>query len=317
MSLIPPPPSDDNEDVGTGTATAPVMNEHDLPDDLDLPQDIRRSETPDIPAAPSAATSSSAIPSLKDPAEIQAEQLQQDNSAVISGEQAMIADLLSRKWVTRSQIDHTKESMDRGQLPKPLHKALLVQNLISAEQAERLAEFIDKDLTIAQFQVERKLGSGAMGDVYLAAHQETKEISAVKLINKRFAEDEQFLARFQREIEALQGLSHPHVAGAIAHGIHEGLPYLAMQYVDGPSLSHLMNEHGPLPETYVLRIMKQIASGLDYVYSATNLVHRDIKPENILAIAHPEEDKSNLYNRHDTAKLIDFGLARSFKVTSD
>lgn len=228
-----------------------------------------------------------------------------------SGEQQLIAEVLARDWAKPAQIEQALTAVREGKLQGPLNRALLDLRLINGQQADMLAEFLDKDLCIGGFQVERKLGSGAMGDVYLAVDPESGTRVAVKIIARRYADDEQFVKRFQREIESLSQLRHPNIANAVATGKHEGLPFLAMEFVNGPSLAQLLTDHGPLPQTYVLRIAIHIAQGLSYVFDKVRLVHRDIKPENILVV--PASDGGgDLFVREDGAKLIDFGLARNY-----
>ena len=225
----------------------------------------------------------------------------------------MVAEILARQWVTKEVIEQTRQAIAAGTINGPLHEALKAQRLISHDQSVHLEEFIHKNTRIGDFIVERKLGSGAMGDVFLAHHVDDLETRvALKVINKRFAVDEQFLKRFEREIEVLTEIEHPNIANAIGYGTHDGLPFLAMEYVPGPSLAALLHQHGPLPETYVLRIAIQVAEGLDHVWEQVQLVHRDLKPENILTYPDPDKPNANLYERQDGAKLIDFGLARNY-----
>lgn len=231
-------------------------------------------------------------------------------------EQAIIAELLKNQWVSHQQISMTQESISARRLNGPIHHALFQQRLLRREQVDKLDEILHSKLVIGRFKVERKLGSGAMGDVFLAHDEEGNdgagERVALKIISKRFADDESFIRRFDREIQSLTQLHHPSIANAVEYGRHEGLPYLAMQYIEGPSLAQLLAKHGPLPEPYALRIIWQLAQGLDYVYSETKLVHRDIKPENILVVPEAGARGEDLFNRMDQAVLIDFGLARSF-----
>lgn len=227
-------------------------------------------------------------------------------------EAAIINEILTHQWATKAQVNATREAISSERIGGPIHRALAEQRLLKPSQVERLDEFYHKDLQIDRFTVERKLGSGAMGDVFLASDPKTGERCAVKLISKRFADDEQFLKRFEREIAALAKLHHEHIANAVAFGRHDGLPFLAMEHIAGPSLAQLLSKHGPLPESYVLRVARQIAAGIDYVFNETQLVHRDIKPENILVIPPEEGERKDLYCREDKAVLIDFGLARSF-----
>ncbi len=232
------------------------------------------------------------------------------------GEQAIIDEVLAREWLRESQLDQILRQR-AGATDKPaLPDLLLEQKLISRKQAEELGEFLHKELEFDDFAVERKLGSGAMGDVFLAVRNSTGERAALKVISRKFADDEQFVKRFTRESQAMVQLIHPNIARAIAHGVYADRHYLALEYVPGPSLAKLVFKHGVLDQQYALCMLAQVAAGLDYVYTASGLVHRDVKPENILTAA-PESEPALELGRQDTrevAKLIDFGLARSFQT---
>ena len=87
-----------------------------------------------------------------------------------------------------------------------------------------------------------------------------------------------------RQLQALAGISHPHIACLVDSGVSDGHYFLAMEYIDGPSLITLLREHQVLPELYCLRMCRQVADGLAYAWAKAKLVHRDIKPENILVV---------------------------------
>lgn len=232
------------------------------------------------------------------------------------GLEQIIKTVVNRDWASQEQVDSTIASIDSGGLDGPLHKGLKQQRLLTPEQFDMLDDMTCLGLRIGAYEVERKIGSGAMGDVFLAVDTESKdELTpkvALKVVNQRYADDDSFLRRFSREAEALKGLSHPNVASSIGYGFDNGRHYMAMEFVAGPSLAQLLDEHGPMPEPYVLRMMLQLANGLDYVYHMTRLVHRDLKPENVLTEIPAGESTKNLFSRQDVAKLIDFGLARNF-----
>ena len=230
--------------------------------------------------------------------------------------EAMKGHVLEQRWTTPSHLIKTISAMESGNLPSPLHKALLTQRLINANQASELEALGHSQKHYGDFKVLRKLGSGAMGDVYLAQHQSSGTQVALKVINQRYAGDEQFIKRFTRETDTLQKIEHPGVARSLGTGIEGDEHYLALEYVSGPSLADLLEQNGPLPERYVLRLIQAIAEGLDYVYNECQVLHRDLKPENILTVPdpkYPDPKDRNLYVVEDQAKLIDFGLARNFE----
>src|SRR5689334_23014781 len=95
----------------------------------------------------------------------------------------------------------------------------------------------DAPRVIGDFRVVQRIGAGAMGEVYLATHRETGQEAAIKVVSPRLVEEDGFLKRFEREIEALTKVDHPNIAKAITHGLHDGRPWLAMEFVRGPSLA--------------------------------------------------------------------------------
>ncbi len=161
---------------------------------------------------------------------------------------------------------------------------------------------------IGGWTVQRKLGAGAMGEVFMA--QRGDQRAALKLVAKRFAGDEAFTQRFQREIALLSKFDHPHVSRALDGGEHEGRPWMAMEYVNGPDLEGLLKDHGPFFEADVLNLAIQVGRGLEHIHQSAGLIHRDVKPANILVARAPGGDPRRLLNRGDEAKLIDFGLAK-------
>ena len=162
---------------------------------------------------------------------------------------------------------------------------------------------------IADWLVQRRLGAGAMGEVFLA--QRGPQRAALKLVAKRFAGDDAFTQRFQREISLLTSFDHPNVARALDGGEHEGRPWLAMEFVNGPDLETLLKDHGPFFESDVLNLALQMARGLAHIHQQAGLIHRDIKPANVLVARAPGGDPHRLLNPGDVAKLIDFGLAKA------
>jgi serine/threonine protein kinase len=148
------------------------------------------------------------------------------------------------------------------------------------------------------YTIESVLGRGGMGTVYLARHARLERRVALKVIAPDLADDPDFRARFLRESQLAASLDHPHVIPIYDADEVEGVLYLAMRYVDGPSLQSLIRDCGPLSRADTLRIIEQIGGALDAAHAAS-LIHRDLKPANIL-LSEAE--------RH--AYLCDFGLAK-------
>jgi serine/threonine protein kinase len=151
--------------------------------------------------------------------------------------------------------------------------------------------------SIGPYEIIRKLGQGGMGAVYLARHCHLDKQVAVKLLPIRRFEDDQHVARFQREILAAGKLEHPAIIHATDAGQAHGVHYLVMQFIDGFDLSRIARLSGQLSVADVCAIGKTIASGLSYAH-ATGVVHRDIKPSNVML------------SRSGEVKILDFGLAQ-------
>jgi Protein kinase domain len=152
--------------------------------------------------------------------------------------------------------------------------------------------------TFGGYRIESLLGRGGMGSVYLATQERLGRKVALKLIAPALALDEDFRARFLRESQLAASLDHPNVIPIYDADEVDGVLYLAMRYVSGPSLRELIRERGSLSADETVRIVEQIAGALDEAHRA-GLVHRDVKPANIL-LAEPG----------DHAYLCDFGLAK-------
>jgi predicted Ser/Thr protein kinase len=146
-------------------------------------------------------------------------------------------------------------------------------------------------------RIERVLGAGAMGEVYLAVADDG-EGRALKVIHDDQREDASARARFQREAMALGVLRHPNVVAVIAAGeLANGWPFLLMEHVEGPTLEDLLTQRGPLDLRDALAVLTQLADALAHTH-AHGIVHRDLKPANvILRDGNPAD-----------AKIIDFGL---------
>jgi serine/threonine-protein kinase len=148
------------------------------------------------------------------------------------------------------------------------------------------------------YTIESLLGRGGMGTVYLATHRRLERKVALKVIAPELAEDEDFRARFLRESQLAASLDHPNVIPIYDADQVDGVLYLAMRYVSGPSLRERIRARGRLSAAETVQIGGQIAGALDAAH-ARGLVHRDVKPANVL-LAEPG----------DHAYLSDFGLAK-------
>jgi eukaryotic-like serine/threonine-protein kinase len=149
-----------------------------------------------------------------------------------------------------------------------------------------------------RYQVVRKLGAGGMANVYLAEDQELGRRVAIKILNDRHANDEQFVERFRREAKNAAALSHPNIVSIYDRGEAEGTYYIAMEYLDGRSLKELILSRGPAPLNVAIEYVRQILSALRFAHRH-GIVHRDIKPHNVLVDA------------EGRVKVTDFGIARA------
>ena len=155
------------------------------------------------------------------------------------------------------------------------------------------------------FLLERQLGDGGMGGVYMGRDKMLDRPVAVKVMLKEYGEDAEFVEKFKKEAQAAARLIHPNIAQIYSYGICDGMPYIAMELVSGGSLHQLMlNTPGKTDVTRVMKICEQVAQALRCA-ADQGLVHGDVKPENVLL------------DYNGNAKLVDFGLAAMQKDTNE
>jgi len=153
-----------------------------------------------------------------------------------------------------------------------------------------------------RFDLLEQLGKGGMGVVWKARDRETGQVVALKLLHHMYAEDPDYVARFEREVEIAQRIDSPNVVKVLGYGTRDGLPYMAMELVEGPSLRDRIRDHGVLTWEDARKTIADVTLGLAAAH-AVGVVHRDVKPSNILIT--PD----------GTAKLADFGIARAMDLT--
>ena len=163
-----------------------------------------------------------------------------------------------------------------------------------------------------KYQLERLLGRGGMGAVYLATHLGTERYVALKLITPQFMRNEEFVARFKREARAAGRLRHPNVVDVtdfgFAHAGKEAVAYLVMEYLDGCTLADVLVEEKRLPLEWVVDILEQVCSAVHEAH-LQGVVHRDLKPENIWL----EPNRLGGYR----VKVLDFGIAKLAEVDAE
>ena len=156
-----------------------------------------------------------------------------------------------------------------------------------------------------KYRLERLLGRGGMGAVYLATHLGTERYVALKLITPQFMRNEEFVARFKREARAAGRLRHPNVVDVTDFGFaqagSEAVAYLVMEYLDGCTLGDVLTEELRLPMEWVVDILEQVCSAVHEAHQQ-GVVHRDLKPENIWL----EPNRLGGYR----VKVLDFGIAK-------
>ncbi|HUX35349.1 MAG TPA: serine/threonine-protein kinase, partial [Gemmatimonadaceae bacterium] len=154
-----------------------------------------------------------------------------------------------------------------------------------------------------RYHVLRKLGEGGMGQVYLAEHVKMGRRSAVKVMNPGMVHDADAISRFNREASNASRINHPNVAAVYDFGeTGEGLIYLAMEFVEGPPLTSLIEQLGALPPLRAADIARQAADALAVAHDM-GIVHRDLKPDNIMIAKNRDGS--------DLVKVVDFGIAKA------
>jgi hypothetical protein len=169
----------------------------------------------------------------------------------------------------------------------------------------RPAEF-ESGTAFGGYRIERTLGRGGMGIVYLAREVRLDRRVALKVIRPEIADDPTFRARFRSESLTAAAIEHPHVVTVFGAGERDGLLYVSMRYMPGRDLGRIVAGEGPLPAESAAALIDQVASGLDAVH-AGGLVHRDVKPGNVIVTRG---------DGGDAAYLADFGLAKAIAATS-
>lgn len=152
--------------------------------------------------------------------------------------------------------------------------------------------------TFAGYTIERLVGAGGMGQVYLARHPRLPRHDALKVLGPAVSADEEYRQRFNLEAELVATLNHPNIVTIYDRGESDGQLWIAMEYVDGPDAGRLLSERYPkgVPPEDLVRIVTAVAEALDFAHSR-GVLHRDIKPANILIGS-------------DAVMLADFGVAR-------
>lgn len=149
-----------------------------------------------------------------------------------------------------------------------------------------------------RYQLEKKIGTGGMADVYMAKDLLLDRVVAVKVLHSSFAEDEDFIVKFRHEAQSAGKLTHPNIVGIYDVGNDQGVYYIVMEFVEGITLKQYIQTHDTIPVDTAVRIAIEIGSALEVAHE-NGIIHCDIKPHNILLT---ETGK---------VKVTDFGIARA------
>ncbi len=155
-----------------------------------------------------------------------------------------------------------------------------------------------------RYRIDKKLGGGGMGEVYLAEHVRIKRKCAIKVLRAALSDDNDSIGRFKREAENAALISHPNVAQVYDFGEHGNLLYLCMEFIEGQSMQEVIEKDGVMHPDMVADVIMQAASALEAAH-AQHVLHRDIKPDNIMLARNT--DGTYL------VKLVDFGIARAMQ----
>lgn len=156
--------------------------------------------------------------------------------------------------------------------------------------------------TVGGHVIERRIGAGALAVVYQARNAEDGAVVALKILTGEAAADDDFRARFYREAELSQRLTHPNIVTVYDHGEDAGLHYLAMELVEGRSMEEAIDQDGPMPWLKAAELFLQLGQALAYL-GRHGVIHRDIKPANFIL------------TNDGKAKLIDLGFAKKTTVS--
>lgn len=152
---------------------------------------------------------------------------------------------------------------------------------------------------IGPYLIDKRIGAGGMGNVYLGKHEQTGQVVAVKELPASLAREEGFVHRFNREIEAMRKLSCPYIVQLYDNGADGEIYYYSMEYVDGETLTSRLRRERRIPWEEAVELSRQICVGLKHAHDA-GVVHRDLKPSNLML------------DKQGNIKITDFGVAQVF-----
>ena len=213
--------------------------------------------------------------------------------------------------VAGSLLDRTTAAYVLSALPETiiLMATAAAIAVFGSHKIRELQEKAHEAQRIGQYRLKQILGFGGMGAVYLAEHVLLRRPCAIKLIRPDQAGDPRTLIRFEREVQATATLTHWNTIEIFDYGhAEDGTFYYVMEYLPGMNLEELVEQYGPMPAERAVHLLRQVCQALREAHGI-GLIHRDIKPSNIFAC-----ERGKVY---DVAKLLDFGLVKTFGTEGD
>lgn len=160
--------------------------------------------------------------------------------------------------------------------------------------------------SIGRYRLERRIGRGGMGEVWIAYHEQLRRNVALKILRPEYGTDAVAVERFEREVMTTAALMHPNTVRIYDHGAtDDGLWYYAMELLTGEDMSSVVRREGPMPPARAVHLALQAARALGEAH-ARGIVHRDVKPENLFV--------ATLGGERDVVKVLDFGIARTAEL---
>jgi hypothetical protein len=214
--------------------------------------------------------------------------------------------VLQRGYATEEQVEECLKLLERlrgeMELDETLANVLLKKGYLAPAQVQTIQHALDPSKAgrprniIRGYQLQERIGSGAMGSVYKAHHLKLDLPVALKVLRAQLSSSKTQIERLKREAQLAARLNHPNIVRGLDVGESTGFHYLAMEFVDGITVRDRIRK-GPLPEKKALRIIRDVARALEHA-NTHGVIHRDVKPGNIML------------TRDGRVKLADFGLAR-------
>lgn len=200
-------------------------------------------------------------------------------------------------------FERSLPAAERPSSPIDLSQALVAAGKLTVFQAAEIDAGRASTLVLGNYVLLDRIGAGGMGQVFKAWHRRMQRTVAVKMLPDRAAAGENSIARFRREILSAAQLTHPNIVAAYDADEAQKIHFLVMEFVDGPNLSDVVRQQGPLPIAQAIRFVLDAARGLAYAHGR-GVVHRDVKPSNLIV------------DPVGTVKVLDLGLARPATVAT-